>query len=297
MVLARRHIFKPQNVVHYFNANSKTMIIKKTLITIFLILINFSGYCQDKTYQDFINDITPTFPGCENSKDKSECYSLEVGNLILSNFNKPDNLDKLNDVDGVLEIKLTLRNEINGKTTILKVENVNDVVKNLVIESLEKLPLIQPITSFRDGESKVSSTSFYIIIEKKNKSNYFEQVIRKSKQDYSKMPSPNPDKIKHVLLENCKNDDRSSDCFYLTIKQYIIDKLDKNTIDEIRGEKFYLKIKFDKNGKIDTNAFKCSLNDKKEIFLKLIETIKVKKAAELNNEKIDMTYSIPIQIE
>jgi len=111
------------------------------------------------------------------------------------------------------------------------------------------------------------------------------------------MPSPNPDKIKHVLIENCENDDRSSDCFYLSIKQYIIDKLDKNIIDEIRGEKFYLKIKFDKNGKIDSNSFECSLNGKKEIFHKIIETIKVKKAAELNNENIDITYSIPIQIE
>ena len=100
-----------------------------------------------------------------------------------------------------------------------------------------------------------------------------------------------------IIIENCKNDDRSSDCLYLTIKQYITDKLDKNTVEEIRGEKFYLKIKFDKNGKIDSNSFECSLSNKKEIFLKLIENIKVNKAAELNNEKIDMTYSIPIQIE
>jgi len=62
-------------------------------------------------------------------------------------------------------------------------------------------------------------------------------------------------------------------------------------------EKILFKIKIDKNGKIDTNSFKCSLNDKKEIFLKLIESLKVKKAAELNNENIGMTYSLPIQIE
>jgi len=121
------------------------------------------GYSQDKTYQEFINDITPTYPGCENSKDKSECYRLEVGKSILTSFNKPDNLVKLNNINGVLEIKITLRNEINGNTSILKVENVNDIVKNLVQESLEKLPLIQPITSFRDGESKVSSSTFLLL--------------------------------------------------------------------------------------------------------------------------------------
>ncbi len=284
-------------VVHYFKPDSRAMILKKTLISLLLIVINFLGYSQDKTYQEFINDITPIYPGCENSKDKSECYRLKVGKSILTSFNKADNLVKLNNINGVLEIKITLRNEINGNTSILKVENVNDIVKNLVQESLEKLPLIQPITSFRDGESKVSSSTFFIIIEKKKEANYFEQVIRKSKQDYSKIPSPNPDKIKQVLIENCESEERSSDCFYLTIKQYIINKLDKNIIDEIRGQKFYLKIKIDKNGKIETNSFECSLNDKKEIFLKLIESLKVKKAAELNNENIDMTYSIPIQIE
>ncbi|MEZ4839910.1 hypothetical protein [Flavobacterium sp.] len=250
-------------------------------------------FSQEKSYLDYINETTAIYPGCENSIDKSECYRLKIGKLIQNEINKQESL---NDFLGILEINLALRNEMDGKISIISIKNVDKKIEDIVINSFENLPLIQPIVDFRDGESKASSISFYVVLEKNENSNRFDLVNRKSKVDLSKVPSPNPDKIRNVILKGCSEESLNNDCFYLKINEFILNNLEKQVVENIKGKKFIVKIKFDKNGKFLKKHFDCSLENYKDYFIEMFETLVIIKPAELNGEKIDITYSIPIQI-
>lgn len=270
----------------------------KYICLVFLLFFSSINiiYCQEKSYLDFINEITPIYPGCEYSVDKSECYKFKIGDLIKREINKKENLLLLSNYKGVLEINLALRNEIDGNTTIISIKNVEKKIENIVIKSLENLPLIQPVVNFREGQSKSSSISFYIVLEKKANSKNFELVNRKSKDNLSKMPSPNPDKIKNILLKDCVDDDLNNDCFYIKIKDFILNNIEQQVAEKIKGEKFILIVKFDNKGNFLKQNFECSLAKYEDYFVKILDNLIVLKPAQLNGKNIEITYSIPVQI-
>jgi hypothetical protein len=256
-----------------------------------LILLSFNIYSQEKTFLDYMNEMTATFPGCENTFDKDECFRRSVGEIILNDFNNPENLKITKSIKNTIEIKLLIRCEVSGETTILEINSKIKEVDSIVNESLKKLPQIQPIVS--QFEPKTSSIGFYVILEKNSKTNLFELVFRKGKTDLSKMPSPNQNKLKHVEFKNCENKNNGYDCFIISFKKWLSENLN-NKIESIENERFFINISIDKKGNLEKKTFNCQSEDLKIVLEEIFENFPKLKPAEMNGEKIKMSYSITI---
>jgi len=126
-------------------------------------MISICGFSQSK---EFINCLTPTFPGCENSDDLSKCYRDNVGKLIAAELNDV-NYEKSDKI----QIELLIRTEANGKSTILKLKNDDANVIQLANLALEKIPLITPLKS-SDGVHKSSSSGFFVTLIKNKNGKY-----------------------------------------------------------------------------------------------------------------------------
>ena len=126
-------------------------------------MISICGFSQSK---EFINSLTPTFPGCENSDDLSKCYRDNVGKLIAAELNDV-NYEKSDKI----QIELLIRTEANGKSTILKLKNDDANVIQLANLALEKIPLITPLKS-SDGVHKSSSSGFFVTLIKNKNGKY-----------------------------------------------------------------------------------------------------------------------------
>lgn len=266
---------------------------KKSLILISLVLINTFSFGQERTFLDQMNESTPVFLGCENAENKSECYRLKISNIVLDEMNKKENLVNFDDFNGTKEIRITLRNEINGEITLLENKADDTKIEDVVKRALKNLPLIRPIVSFRDKEPKTATESFIIVIEKKSNNQKFELVYKKTKQDFLYKPSKNTNNTKNVVIEGCERESMNYDCFYIKLNNFISKNIDYKIVN---NQRIILQIKFDKNGKIDEKSFNCSVKKYRKYFLKMFESLVVIEPAEFNGEKIDMTYSIPVQI-
>ncbi|MBA4155392.1 hypothetical protein [Flavobacterium sp.] len=137
---------------------------KSIILNVCFLIISFCGFSQSK---EFINSLTPTFPGCENSDDLSKCYRDNVGKLIAAELNEV-NYEKPNKI----QIELLIRTEANGKSTVLKLKNDDSKIIQLANLALEKMPLIIPLKS-SDGIYKSSSSGFFVTLIK-NKNGKFE---------------------------------------------------------------------------------------------------------------------------
>jgi hypothetical protein len=126
-------------------------------------MISICGFSQSK---EFINSLTPTFPGCESSDDLSKCYRDNIGKLIAAKLNEV-NYEKSNKI----QIELLIRTEANGKSTILKLKNDDTNIIKLANLALEKMPLITPLKS-SDGIHKSSSSGFFVTLIRNNSGQY-----------------------------------------------------------------------------------------------------------------------------
>ncbi len=136
---------------------------KSIILNISFLVISICGFSQSK---EFINSLTPTFPGCENSDDLSKCYRDSIGTLIASELNEVDygNSNKI-------QIELLIRTEADGKSTILKLKNDDSKIIQLANLALKKMPLITPLKS-SDGVYKSSSSGFFVTLVKNKNGKY-----------------------------------------------------------------------------------------------------------------------------
>jgi len=143
--------------------NPHTM--KNIILSISFFIITSNAFSQSK---EFINSLTPIYPGCENSTDKSKCFSTAVGNLIIAEFNK----NGANRGEKI-QIELLIRSEIDGKSSILRIKNNDAEVIKLAKLALEKLPLIKPLKS-QSGKNVTSSKGFFVTLVRNKKENKYE---------------------------------------------------------------------------------------------------------------------------
>ena len=136
---------------------------KSLILNISFLIISICGFSQSK---EFINSITPTFPGCENNDDLSKCYRDNVGKLIAAKLNEV-NYEKSDKI----QIELLIRTEANGRSTILKLKNDDANIIQLTNLALEKMPQITPLKS-SDGIHKSSSSGFFVTLVRSKNGKY-----------------------------------------------------------------------------------------------------------------------------
>ena len=161
-----------------------------SLWTILLFFLTINSFCQKKTYLDFMNEHEPTFPSCVNAIDKGKCYKMTIGKIIVKDLNAEENHEKLNEINQIIEIKLRIRSEVSGESTILGIDSKNKNIDEIVLNSLKKLPKVQPVIS-KENRKVSTFNEFYVIVKKNMKTKLFELIYRNPKVDYSKFPYPN----------------------------------------------------------------------------------------------------------
>ncbi len=265
---------------------------KKLLIIIFCS--NFlTSFSQEKSYLDFINNMTPVFPGCEKSEDKSLCYNTNFGNLIIAQINE-ENTRKQIDISRI-EIELLIRTEANGKSTILKSKTKDTLIQKLVDSALEKIPLVQPLYSETTKEYVTSSQGLIVVIHKNIRDNIFELYSPKRKFDLSSKPFPITKITKHIGFQDCENENAEnfSKCFQEKFKMWLKKNIKNNLKEHLQGQKAKLKLTFDRNGNL-TYTIVSETAEIKEELAQVLKTFPKVKPAESNDEKISVSYSIPV---
>jgi hypothetical protein len=141
---------------------------KITFITFCFLFFNLT-FSQENMSQEDINSLTPIYPDCENSLDTYKCYKQNIGNLILSKLNNDESitLDKI-------EIDVTLKTEVDGKTSVLFLKANDKKIEKKVSSALKKIPILKPIFSKKYNENKSSSSGFYIVIVKNPNNDSYE---------------------------------------------------------------------------------------------------------------------------
>lgn len=265
---------------------------KKIFFLIFSLLMSFNTFSQENSMLDYINTKTPTYPNCENSPNKSECFQTSIGELILKELNESNKLNAIY-VDKI-EIELLIRVESTGKSTILRLTTKQKDIEKIAKKALEKLPIITPIYSEQDKESKTSSQGFYILISKRN--NSFELINSKFKEDLSLKPYPDFKNITNVVFPNCEKEEKINykSCFVEQFKIWINNNIRTEIIKDLKGQTGILSINFDTIGRCSFFIKSESQKLKDEISLIIKKMPKVK-PAEMNNEKIKIAYTIPLE--
>jgi hypothetical protein len=145
---------------------------KNTLLIVFICMVSAVSFSQ--TPKEFVNRITPVYPGCDNAEDRHKCYVLGVGRLIVAELNE-------NKYEGPkhLEIELLVRTENDGKSTLLKIKSkgTGSVPEKMAGAALKKMPLVKPIKSMK-GKSESSSTGFFVIADWNEDTKKYEQVYK-----------------------------------------------------------------------------------------------------------------------
>jgi hypothetical protein len=137
----------------------------KNIVLIFFFIMSLNSFSQGK---EFMNHITPTYPGCENNDDRSKCYIVGLGNLIVTELNRL----KFSGIDKI-QIELLIRTETNGKSTILKLKVDNQTIAKIAYSALEKMPLVKPVKS-PNGRNETSSQGFFVTAIWNKKTNTYE---------------------------------------------------------------------------------------------------------------------------
>ena len=150
----------------------------KSILTFFLIL--FLSNCgqkkvveskQKKTLTRELSEI-PTFPNCETYKDwieKEFCLTNSIQELISKNAKK-NNLTLKKDT-----LKVGIRIEIDGSSTIMENKSNNKKLEKLSQNVLENLPYIEPASSKSLDRKVTSAYSFYVIFENNEITNKWEK--------------------------------------------------------------------------------------------------------------------------
>ena len=264
----------------------------KKLFAIILCFNLYIAVAQEKSYLDFINNMTPTFPGCEKANDKSECYKTNIGSLILSRVNAENSLKTIE--ASKAEIELLIRTENDGKSTIVRLITEDPIIKKLAYEALEKMPLVKPLYSEEKGEYVVSSQGLRVTLQKNNE-NKFELAPPKNKEDLSLKPYPNTQITKQIDFQNCGKValENFSKCFSEQLSIWLGNNIEANAIAALKGQKAILKMTFDPTGSLKATVISES-PEMKNVLENVLKTFPKVKPAEMSGKKIPSIYSIPI---
>ncbi|MGV3697864.1 hypothetical protein [Flavobacterium sp.] len=145
---------------------------KSFLLIVFLSLFTAPSFPQAQ--QEFMNRMTPVYPGCDNAKDRHQCYVIGVGKLIVSKLN-----EKKYKGPKHLQIELLIRTEKDGKSTVLRTasKGTGFVPEKIVKEALQKMPLVKPMKSAK-GKNESSSMGFFVIADWNEHTKKYEHVYK-----------------------------------------------------------------------------------------------------------------------
>jgi hypothetical protein len=140
----------------------------KSILALFLILFIFScgqkKVVESKPKKTLTRELSeiPTFPNCETYKDwieKEFCLTNSIQELIFKNAKK-NNLTLIKDT-----LKVGIRIEVDGSSTIMENKSNNKELEKLSQNVLENLPYIEPASSTSLNQKVTSAYSFYVIFE------------------------------------------------------------------------------------------------------------------------------------
>ena len=138
----------------------------KSIISLFLVLFVIScgqkKVIASKPKRVLTKELSeiPTFPNCETHKDwieKQFCLTNSIQELISIKAKK-NNLVLIQDT-----LKVGVRIEIDGSSTIMENKSNNKELESLSQKVLENLPYIEPAYSKSLDRKVTSAYSFYVI--------------------------------------------------------------------------------------------------------------------------------------
>ncbi|OUS13888.1 hypothetical protein A9Q93_08880 [Nonlabens dokdonensis] len=245
---------------------------------------------------DYWNETSATFINCDKSGDKINCLQEGIGNLIAYAINEQHK--KNNFEIKKIVIKINIRVDENGESTILNLETENKNVQIIAQKVLDSLPLFKPPYSISKFRSVTASYAFYTSLEKNKKINLYELNKFDKKSNAEKLPYPLDIKIVHIKYPSCETSSEKEykECFEQKISELIIQSLDKDFISANKGENASANLTFDKKGKLATlivTSKNIELKNKLDVILEKIPKVE---PATYNDEKIQSNYSIPITL-
>ncbi|RRO26004.1 hypothetical protein [Flavobacteriaceae bacterium 14752] len=115
-----------------------------------------------------INSAEPTFPDCENSKEKISCMNNKIRDLVIKRLEQ-ENIQITNDT-----LKVGFMVKIDGKVKPWEssIKSNNKELEKVGLETIKSLPRMIPSYSERIKKNVSYGNSFFIIIENNKVRNY-----------------------------------------------------------------------------------------------------------------------------
>lgn len=262
----------------------------KSKFTLLALLLTLNMSAQKRTFLDYRNEATPTYPGCENAENKEDCFREKVGGLILEKINKYNSTTPLNTED--IKINVTIYNKETGESTY-KVVIENEKIKELALSALKDLPVIEPITDL-NGNPVTSSYGFYVILQLNKTTKQYEQVIKSTTQEMKKKPHPFPMKIEDAHFKDCPKEDQFvTTCFQEKFNQWITKEMG-DKLNSFKGQKAKIKLTIDEEGKVSVSGIKTDSEKLEAAIKKAFNNFPQMEPAVVNDNISKMTYDVPI---
>jgi hypothetical protein len=262
-----------------------------------ILTLLFSIFCfgqKDKTMLDYMNETSATFVNCSNSNNKIDCLENKIGNLIVSKVNEEH---RKNSFDlKIAQIKILIRVEESGESTLLELETENQKIKVIAEKTLKELPLFVPAYSTTEFRSVTASYGFYATIELNKKTDLYELKTLKKNMSFDKMPYPKVSNLEHIKYPECENSDNYKNCLTIKLNELIIQNLDKSFIELNYGARATAFLTFSNKGKLEEVNVKSKNSEFKNKLELILKNIPDVKPAAINGKKVQSSYSIPIMI-
>ncbi|WP_335977708.1 hypothetical protein [Gaetbulibacter jejuensis] len=115
-----------------------------------------------------INSAEPTFPDCENSKEKISCMNNKIRDLVIKKLEQ-ENIQITNDT-----LKVGFMVKIDGKVKPWEssIKSNNKELEKVGLETIKSLPRMIPSYSARMKQNVSYGNSFFIIIQNNKIKNY-----------------------------------------------------------------------------------------------------------------------------
>ncbi|RDI07018.1 hypothetical protein [Flavobacterium sp. AG291] len=261
----------------------------KLVSSIAILLFTFISSAQSKTFLDYRNESSPTYPGCENSENKSECYTLKISEVIVGKINEYNKTHSI--ASDKIQINITIGSKEDGSSVLTSLKTVDTTIENLVREAIKGLPNIAPITT--PNGTPASSSAGFVITLQKNKDNNFVLVIPPSNTNkWKSEPHPFPMKIENAHFKECPMEDKFvTVCFQEHFIKWLIDEMG-DKFDDFKGIKAKIRIAVDEKGKVTTKKIDTDSNELKTAIENAFKNFPQMEPGAVNGKISGMIYDI-----
>lgn len=261
----------------------------KLIPAIAILLFTLTSSAQNKTFLDYMNETAPIYPGCENAENKQECYTLKIGEQVVSKINEYNKTHPL--ASSKIQINIMIRSEADGSSEIINLKTVETAIDSLVREAVKVLPVIEPISKL-DGTPATSSKGFVITLQKNNDNNFVLATPPSNTNKWKSEPHPFPMKIESAHFKDCPTGDKFvTPCFQEHFIKWIINEMG-DKFDDFKGIRAKIRIAVNEEGKTTINKIDTDSDELKAVLENVFKNFPKMEPAIVNGKISGMMYDI-----